>query len=122
MMAPSQLRTLEGAVPLSQALPEGPEGLKAGMEFAVLGIMITPKEKLVGGVKIEWDTVNLNVIMLPDGTENISLKSSAGAVVRKMKDLRSAYCYNTGATKHPVRVRVVTVEGPNGPYLDLVDA
>lgn len=122
MMAPAQLRTLEDAVSLSQALPDSPEGLKVGMEFAILGIMIVPKEKLVGGVKKEWETAHLNVIMLPDGTENVTLKSSAGAVVRKMKDIRAAFCYNTGATKHPVKARVVTAEGPNGPYLDLDDA
>jgi hypothetical protein len=116
---------LKDSISLSEALPKDEvEDLTPGLEFAITAILISHREKggREGVPKTEWDTVNIIALALPDGARDLKLKSSAAAVVRKCKDLRATSCYNTGACKHPVRVRVISKEGQNGPYLDLEDA
>ncbi|PKG31973.1 hypothetical protein [Methanoregula sp.] len=117
----SKLRTLDGAIPLSQAIPPENESLKEGMEFAITGLLISEIETAKEGGK-RWERVHITALSLPGGTELLKLKTSAGAVVNKLKDLKARYCFNTGATRSPVKVRVVSKPGPNGFYLDLEDA
>lgn len=109
---------LDNAIKLSEAIPEEYLPLAEGMTFAITGIVIIHKEKKGD----DWKEIRFNGFSLPDGTEFVKYKSSAQAVVRKAEDLLTRACFDSGACKKPVLVRVIGYDGKNGRGLDLEDA
>jgi len=110
--------TLEGAIPLSQAIPDEYQPLKEGISFAITAVVLVDREKGSDA----WKEVRFHGVSLPDGKDFVKYKTSASAIGRKAEDLLRRACFTDGTCKKPVLVKVVGNDGQNGRWLDLVDA
>jgi len=117
-MSMTEVKTIDGSVSMSQAIPDEYLKLQGGEIFAITAILLVDRTRKSQTFK----TAKIHGLSLPDGKTFVKYRSSADAIVRKCEDLLQRACFADGSCKKAVRVQVVSNEGTNGPWLDLVDA